>query len=182
VNLTVGNKVVYPHQGPCRIDEVVDRVVDGRPMSFYHLAVLDDRGGKLLVPTDKVDTLGIRRLLERSEIPKLFGHPKKAAAPATNWKQRAIEHSKLLTSGSPFDLAAVVVSLTELNDTKALSPREQETLYRARKLLICEISEVMGETRSAAEAYIDQALKARRKQCSDRSAGSKFGASRGASE
>jgi len=164
MNMTVGNKVNYPHQGPCRIDEVVDRVVNGRSMSFYHLAVLDDRGGTLLVPTDKVDTLGIRRLLERSEIPKLFGHPKKAAAPATNWKQRAIEHSKLLTSGSPFDLAAIVVSLTELNDTKALSPREQETLYRARKLLICEISEVMGETRSAAEAYIDQALKARRKQ------------------
>ena len=164
MNMTVGNKVNYPHQGPCRIDEVVDRVVDGRSMSFYHLAILDDRGGRLLVPTDKVHALGIRRLLERSEIPKLFRHPKKTAAPATNWKQRAIEHSKLLTSGSPFDLAAVVVSLTELNDTKALSPREQETLYRARKLLICEISEVMGETRSAAEEYLDQALKARRKQ------------------
>ena len=164
MNLTVGNKVNYPHQGPCRIDEVVDRVVNGRSMSFYHLAVLDDRGGKLLVPTDKVEALGIRRLLERSEIPKLFRHPQKTAAPATNWKQRAIEHSKLLTSGSPFDLAAVVESLTELNDTKALSPRERETLDRAKKFLICEISEVTGETRSAAEEYLDQALKARRKQ------------------
>ena len=62
MNMTVGNKVNYPHQGPCRIDEVVDRVVDGRSMSFYHLAVLDDRGGKLLVPTDKVEALGIRSL------------------------------------------------------------------------------------------------------------------------
>jgi CarD family transcriptional regulator, regulator of rRNA transcription len=164
MNLTVGNKVNYPHQGPCVIDEVVDRVVNGRSMSFYHLAILDDRGGRLLVPTDKVHALGIRRLLEKSEIPKLFGQLKKAAVPASNWKQRAIEHSKLLTSGSPFDLAAVVESLTELNDTKALSPRERETLDRAKKFLICEISEVMGETRSAAEEYIDQALKARRKQ------------------
>ena len=164
MNLTVGNKVNYPHQGPCVIDEVVDRVVDGRSMSFYHLAILDDRGGRLLVPTDKIHALGIRRLLEKSEIPKLFGQLRKAAGPATNWKQRAIEHSKLLTSGSPFDLAAVVESLTELNDTKALSPRERETLDRAKKFLICEISEVTGETRSAAEEYIDQALKARRKQ------------------
>jgi len=164
MNLTVGNKVNYPHQGPCVIDEVVDRVVDGRSMSFYHLAILDDSGGRLLVPTDKVHALGIRRLLERSQIPKLFGQLKKAAAPSTNWKQRAIEHSKLLTSGSPFDLAAVVESLTELNDTKALSPRERQTLDRAKKLLICEISEVRGETRSAAEEYIDQTLKARRKQ------------------
>ena len=43
MNLMVGNKVNYPHQGTCRIDEVVDRVVNGRSMSFYHLAVLDDR-------------------------------------------------------------------------------------------------------------------------------------------
>jgi CarD family transcriptional regulator, regulator of rRNA transcription len=164
MNLTVGNKVNYPHQGPCLIDEVVDRVVNGRSMSFYHLAILDDSGGRLLVPTDKVQALGIRRLLERSQIPKLFGQLKKASTPALNWKQRAVEHSKLLTSGSPFDLAAVVESLTEINETKALSPRERQTLDRAKKLLICEISEVMGETRSAAEKYIEQALKAQRKQ------------------
>jgi RNA polymerase-interacting CarD/CdnL/TRCF family regulator len=145
------------------IDQVVDKVVDGRPMRFYHLAILDERGGNLFVPTDKVEALGIRRLLDRSQIPKLFGHLKKAAAPATRWQQRAIENSKLLTSGSPFDLAAVVQSLTELNETKALSPRERQTLDRAKKFLICEISEVMGETRSAAEEFIDQALKARRK-------------------
>jgi CarD family transcriptional regulator len=164
VNLTVGNKVNYPHQGPCLIDEVVDKVVDGRPMSFYHLAVLNDRGGRLLVPTDKIGALGIRRLLERSEIPKLLGRLKKAGAPATNWKQRAIENSKLLASGSAFDLAEVIESLTELNETKALSPRDRETLDRARRLLICEISEVMGETKSAAQEHIDKALTARRRQ------------------
>ena len=164
MNLTVGNKVNYPHQGPCLIDEVVDKVVNGRPMSFYHLAILDDSGGRLLVPTDKIGALGIRRLVERSEIPKLLGHLKKAGAPVTNWKQRAIENSKLLNSGSAFDLAEVVDSLTELNDIKALSPRERQTLDRARKLLICEISEVTGETKNAAEEKLDKALQARRRQ------------------
>jgi len=161
VNLTVGKKVNYPHQGPCRINEVVDKVIDGRPMSFYHLAILDDSGGTLLVPTDKVEALGIRRLLERSEIPKLLGHFKKGGAPIANWKQRAMENSKLLTSGSAFDLAEVVESLTELNETKALSPRDREMLDRARRILICEISEVMGETKSAAEQKLDKALEAR---------------------
>lgn len=162
MNLTVGNKVIYPHQGPCLIDEVVDKVVGGRPMSFYHLALLDDSGGRLFVPTDKAPDLGIRRLLERSEIPKLLGHLKKAGARATNWKQRAIENSKLLKSGSAFDLAEIVESLTELNDTKALSARERQTLDRARRLLICEISEVIGATKSAAEEMLDEALKGRK--------------------
>jgi hypothetical protein len=40
--------------------------------------------------------------------------------------------------------------------------RESWTLARARKRLVCEISEVMGETKSAAEEQVDQALRARK--------------------
>jgi len=35
-------------------------------------------------------------------------------------------------------------------------------LDKARRILVCEISEVMSETRSAAEEQVDQALKARK--------------------
>ena len=44
----------------------------------------------------------------------------------------------------------------------ALLLRESWTLARARKLPVCEISEVMGETKSAAEEQVDQALRARK--------------------
>src|ERR1700757_4488158 len=150
MTLNVGNKVVYPSQGPCLIGAVVKKVVGGTPVSFYQLAVLDDKGGELFVPIDKVGALGIRQLLEKSEIPKLLGQLKKATAAATNWKQRAMDNTKLLASGSAFDLAKVVESLTAANATKALSPRERQVLDRARRILICEISEVMGETKKAA--------------------------------
>ena len=35
-------------------------------------------------------------------------------------------------------------------------------MVRARKFLVCEISEVMGETSGAAEEQVDQALRARK--------------------
>jgi hypothetical protein len=44
VILTSGNKVIYPSQGPCLICQVIKKVIDGRPVSFYQLALLDDRG------------------------------------------------------------------------------------------------------------------------------------------
>ncbi len=160
--LSVGNKVVYPCQGPCLIGPVVKKVVEGRPIKFYHLALLDDSGGELFVPVDKAQAIGIRLLLKRSEIPKLLGRLKKKAGAAKDWKQRANDNFKLITSGSAFDLAEVVESLTELSKRKSLSFREGQTLERARRLLICEISEVMGETKSAAEAQVDKALKARK--------------------
>ena len=160
--LTTGNKAIYPGQGPCRIGRVVKRVVDGRVIMFYHLTVLDDSGGDLFVPVEKARSIGVRLLMKESEIPGLLAHLKKSAKTADNWKQRATDNMKLFTSGSPFDLAEIVASLTELGDTRSLTLGESGTLGRARRLLICEISEVMGETKAAAEEHVDYALTARK--------------------
>ena len=160
--LTVGNIVIYPCQGPCRIDAVVRRIVDDIPMMFYQLLVLNNGGGRLFVPVDNVRVIGIRPLLKRSEIPKLLDRLKLPTRSAENYKQRTSDNLKLLASGSAFDLAEVVESLTELSETKSLSFGEHKTLERAKRLLVCEISEVMGETNEEAEERIDEAAKARK--------------------
>jgi len=67
-----------------------------------------------------------------------------------------------LASGSAFDLAQVIESLTDLNETKTLTPRDRQTLDRARRILICEISEVTGETKTAVEGELDKALELRK--------------------
>ena len=160
--LTTGGKAVYPGQGPCRIGLVVNRVVNARVMMFYHLTVLDDNRGELFVPVGKARAIGVRSLMKKSEIPELLAHLKKSAKPASNWKQRATDNLRLFNSGSPFDLAQVVASLTELGDKRSLTPGESRTLGRARRLLICEISEVTGKTRAAVEEQVDCALRAPR--------------------
>ena len=163
MTLSVGNKVVYPNQGPCLIGAVVQKVVGGRAAQFYRLAILDESGGELFVPLDKVAALGIRQLIARSEIPKLLGHLRKAAVTEKNWRQRAIDNARLLSTGSAFDLAEVVESLTELSATKALTPRDQQVLERAKRILVCEISAVLGSPVSAAAEQVDEALKMRKR-------------------
>ena len=129
-------------------------------MMFYHLTVLDDNRGDLFVPVEKARSIGVRLLIKKAEVPGLLAHLKKSAKTADNWKQRATDNLKLFASGSPYDLAEVVASLTELGATRSLTLAESGTLGRARRLLICEISEVMGETRAAVEDQIDRALRA----------------------
>jgi CarD family transcriptional regulator len=163
VRLTTGNKVIYPAHGPCLIGPVVEKVVADRPVWFYHLALLDESGGELYVPVDKAEAAGIRVLLKRSEIPNLLSRLGRTAGAKKDWKQRASDHLKLLSSGSAFDLAEIVETLTERRETKSLSFRENRVLEKAKKLLVCEISEVTGETRSAVEGRVDQVLKARNK-------------------
>jgi CarD family transcriptional regulator len=161
----VGKKVVYPFQGPCRIGAVIEKDFGGGPTNYYPLTVMDDSGDVLFVPVEKIETLGIRQLLGKSEIPKLLrrlSQKAETAVPlstALRWKQRAMDNSKLLASGSAFDLAQIIASLTALDGTKALSPRDRQVLDRARKNLICEIAEVMGKTKLAVEQHVDNALK-----------------------
>ncbi len=163
MTLIVGNKVSYPSQGPCLIGAVVKRIIDDRPMMFYQLLVLNNGGGNLFIPVDNVQTIGIRALLKKSEIPMLLDRLKQPTQAADTPRQRALNNQKLFASGSAFALAEVIEALTELRKTKALSFGEHKALERAKRLLICEISEVTGETGEEAEQQIEQALKARNK-------------------
>ena len=154
----VGSKVVYPSQGPCLIDAVVTKVVAGQSTGFYRLTLLDGSGDAVLVASNKLKTTPIRGLITKSEIPKLLNRLENLPLASINWRQRGIDHAKLLASGSAFDLAEIVGALSELSAAKPLPSRDRQTLERAKKLLICEISEVTGETRTATEEKIDGVL------------------------
>jgi RNA polymerase-interacting CarD/CdnL/TRCF family regulator len=135
-------------------------VIADKPKSFYRLLILDENRGELFIPVDKIQAIGMRFLLKKDEIPKLLNKLMLTAIAAKDWKQRAKDISKLFISGSAFDLAEVVNLLTTLSKTKALSLRESWMLGRARKLLVDEIAEAMGETKGAVEEQIDRALNA----------------------
>jgi RNA polymerase-interacting CarD/CdnL/TRCF family regulator len=164
VTLTVGDKVVYPGRGPCLVSAVVRKVVCGTEAKFYRLILLDESQAELFVPVNHSQDSQMRALLERSDIPRLLGRLKGPAGATDdsgtpkNWRQRQLDNSKLITSGSIFDLADRVKFLTRLSGTKTLGMDERNMLYRARKLLACEIAEVLNESKHTAEARIDSAL------------------------
>src|SRR4051794_16893899 len=153
MTFTSGNKVVYPSRGPCLIGPVVGKMIGGKATKFYQLAPLDDSSGEVFVPVENLYDLKVRSLVNRSDIPKLLDRLKtksalsKEVVLAKNWRQRNVDNLKVFSSGSAFELADVVEALTELSDTKPLSVHQRDTLSRARRLLTCEISEVMGETK-----------------------------------
>ena len=133
MTLSIGEKVSLPSHGPCVIGAVVNKLVGGMSTAFYRLAPLEDNGGELFIPVDKITGLGIRQLLQKSEIAKLLGRlsrPGKVMPPpltARNWKQRALDNGKLLSSGAASDLVQIVGSLSDLNETKALAPHVRQT-------------------------------------------------------
>ena len=162
--LTNGSKIVYPSHGPCLIGPIVKKMIDERPRMFYQLLVLNGGGGDLFIPVEKVEAVGIRLLLNISEIPTLMDHLTRPAVGADSYRQRNLHNMKLFVSGSAFDLAEIVGSLTELQNVRSLAFGEQKTLEKAKGLLVCEIAEVTGTTREAANDQVEMALAARPKK------------------
>lgn len=161
MTLVVGQSVVYPNRGPCRVGAVIKKYIGGRPESFYPLVLLDDSGEVVFVPVTKVASVGLRRLLNKLEVAqllKLLSDPiakNKPAIERKNWQQRSSDQLHLLASGSAFDLATLVKSLSEADKIKKLAPRDREVLDKARKQLICEIAEVTGTAKSAVAEQIN---------------------------
>jgi CarD family transcriptional regulator len=162
MKLTIGKKIVYPAQGPCIIDSIINRTIGDQQLPFYQLTVLTNASLNLFVPVNKVRQVGIRPLVEREEIPKLLEHLRQPAKEASSWRQRNLYNLQLFAAGSAYDLAEIIESLTELSETKSLAVGEHKTLERARELLICELALVLREAKADAEKLVDEALLARK--------------------
>jgi CarD family transcriptional regulator len=63
-----------------------------------------------------------------------------------------------MRTGSIYDMADVLKSLTFLAQSKSLSFREKRMLDRAKALIISEVSEVMREKAPEVETRVDRAL------------------------
>ena len=113
----------------------------------------------VLVPVGNADSVGLRRAIGDTEVDRLFrilGDGKIDSQ--QNWKGRFKDNSEKMRSGSIYDVADVLKSLTLLSKSKNLSFREKRMLDRARFLVVSEISEVLHEGQVAIEARVDRAL------------------------
>ena len=154
----IGDKVIYPNHGLGVVEKVEEKTILGTTCGFFHLRILSNET-TVLVPVANVDNVGLRRAITDEEVERLFqllGDGK--IDNHQNWKGRFKDNSDKMRTGSIYDMADVLKSLTFLAKSKSLSFREKRMLDRAKFLIISEVSEVMRETAPTIEAKVDHAL------------------------
>ena len=154
----VGDKVIYPNHGLGVVEKVEEKTILGTTCGFFHLRILSNET-TVLVPVANVDNVGLRRAITDEEVERLFqllGDGK--IDNHQNWKGRFKDNSDKMRTGSIYDMADVLKSLTFLAKSKSLSFREKRMLDRAKALIISEISEVMQTTVADIEERVNGAL------------------------
>jgi CarD family transcriptional regulator len=158
VTFEVGDKVIYPNHGLGIVQRIEEKTILGTTCGFYHLRIVANET-TVLVPVSNVDGVGLRRAITDEEVERLFGLLGDGKIDNhQNWKGRFKDNSDKMRSGSIYEVADVLKSLTFLAKSKSLSFREKRMLDRAKFLIISEVSEVMRETATAIEGRVDRAL------------------------
>jgi CarD family transcriptional regulator len=154
MQLTIGQKVAYPTQGVCLVEEFKQRAVGKCLMSGYSLRVLSDNS-TIFVPEENADSVGIRPLISTSQCRKLIDKLSEDFEPVPcDWKTRSREFTEKLRSGDVFQAADVLKMLTFLSHEKKLSFREQTLLEKAKFLIVSEITNAYPKDQSPFEDEI----------------------------
>jgi len=158
VTFEAGDKVIYPNHGLGIVERIEDKTILGTTCGFYHLRIVAN-DTTVLVPLSNVDGVGLRRAISDEEVERLFGLLGDGKIDNhQNWKGRFKDNSDKMRSGSIYEVADVLKSLTFLAKSKSLSFREKRMLDRAKFLIISEVSEVMRLTAVEIESRVDSAL------------------------
>ena len=138
----VGDLAVYPAQGVGVIESIEKKEIDGQTQDFYIMRILEN-GMIIMVLTNNAKTVGLRPVVSKEDVPKVFSILKKKPEPPNNecsWNKRYKEYVEKLKTGSIYDVAEVLKTLVFLQEEKELSFGERKLLDTARRLLVKELS------------------------------------------
>ncbi len=150
-----GDLVVYPAHGIGRIESIQTRSVGGQKQDFYIMRILENNM-RIMVPVQNADNVGVRQLIAKKDVPKVFEILKKReiSVNASTWNKRYREYMEKVKSGSIFELAEVFRDLNLLKEDKTLSFGERKMLDATKSLIVKEIALVESESEEDVEKRI----------------------------
>jgi CarD family transcriptional regulator len=143
-----GEKVVYPAHGVAVIEDIQSRVISGTERRFYMLKILGTEKMTIMIPTENVTQVGLRRVIGKDMVDKIYRilRTRKVDADTQTWNRRYREYTEKIKTGSPLEIAKVLRDLLVLKGDKELSFGERKMLDTARSLLVKELSIAKAHT------------------------------------
>lgn len=158
LQLSVGDRVVYPNQGLCTVTEIKPEQIAGQTLTFVSL-VFTETGARVKVPQDKLAKNGVRRVSTPDDVKQVLEFLKSDSEKASlDWKKRARDNTERLSIGGLIGLAEVVKALEVLSELRPLPPKEREQYNDARHLFVHELAAALKVNEADAEDSLDIVL------------------------
>ena len=134
----VGDKIVYPMHGAGVIDSIEEKDILGEKQFYYILKMPGEV--KVMIPTAKAETVGVRNIIDKSSADKVIGILEKDETEMDkNWNKRYRDNMDKMKSGDIYEVADVVRNLSFKQKEKGLSTGEKKMLSNAKQILVSEL-------------------------------------------
>jgi CarD family transcriptional regulator len=158
LKLVVGDRVVYPNQGLCKVTSIEAKEVAGQKLAMIGLQREED-GSKVWVPEGKVVSIGVRKVASQAEVTRVLDFIRSDSDKASlDWKARARTNVERMATGGLLGLAEVVKGLQVLSELRPLPTKERELYNDARHLLVAELAASLNILEADAEDTVDALL------------------------
>jgi CarD family transcriptional regulator len=121
------------------IEAIEEREILGKRKTYYIMRLpLGDM--KVMIPTDNVEEIGIRDIIDQKEVKRVIEVLKNDKSKmSSNWNRRYRANMQKIKSGNIFEVAEVVRNLQLRDIEKGLSTGERKILSNAKQILISEL-------------------------------------------
>jgi CarD family transcriptional regulator len=154
----IGDIVVEPSIGICKIEGIRQMPVDGEIRTFYVFHAANN--ASVMVPTNQIEKRGVRRPMAKEDARKVMTVLKTPAATNRNdAKMQYTHYREILNSGDPTRIAKLLRDLHTLDQTNELKGKEKEIMEQARTFLVNEISHIKDESKTKISDDITDSLR-----------------------
>jgi len=149
---------VYPRHGVAVVEGVVEIVVLGERKTCLKVRLVHGNL-TITVPVDSAEQVGLRGVARKRDAEAVFDVLRldEGELPPL-WNQRYKTNLSKLMTGDIHQGAEVVRDLSLRGRRTSLSSAERDMLFKARQILISELSCSFASTEESAEAMLDGAL------------------------
>ena len=151
---------MYPVHGVVKVQGVEEKEILGSKKSFYILNVLENNV-KLMVPTDNINSVGLRPVVARKEVKKILdilreedGEIPKLGV--QSWNKRYKEYADKVKSGDIYEIARVLRDIHHLKKVKNLSFGEKRIMENARSHVVKELSIALRKKEGEVSSQIEE--------------------------
>jgi len=155
----VGDKVLHPLHGIAIIEQVEEKEIRGESTNYYILNLFMKKM-KIMIPVEKANDVGIRRLSNSGQVQEAFDvlKSRRTKEVAINWNRRYRHNLDQIKTGDICKVAEVLKSLSDKQRRKGLSMGEKKMIENVRQLMIGEIMHAKKVKQDQAVNILDKVL------------------------
>ncbi len=162
VQFKSGSNVVYPVYGVANIESIEKKEIAGKKATFYILKTLKN-DITVMVPVDNTESVGMRKVVAKKKVPKVFEllkHKPRQTSQSKKqaWNKRHKEYSEKIKNGDIFEIAEVFRDIFRISKKKDLSFGEKQIMENAFSLVSSEIAVATSKLEETVEKEITKAV------------------------